>query len=114
MKVKPLLGQRSQGLGSRNLMSGEPGASTISTRGVRLLTKGDHAMVRIRRLLAVGAAAALVGSVLAAGGGLPAQAASPSQNIHITCEYSRVCPDLSDNANVFQRQCLRPLRRSDR
>ena len=58
-------------------------------------------MVGVKRLVAAGAAAVLMGSVLAAGGGLPAQAASSNQKIHISCEYSRICPDLADNAAVY-------------
>src|SRR5689334_4724975 len=58
-------------------------------------------MGRFRRIFALAAAATLIGSVLAAGGGLPAQAASSNQHVAITCEYSRICPDVNDNSNVF-------------
>ena len=58
-------------------------------------------MIRIKRLLAVGAASVLVGAILTAGGGAPALAAASNQHIAITCEYSRICPDVNDNANVF-------------
>jgi len=58
-------------------------------------------MIGVRRLIAAGVAAVFMGSILVAGGGLPAQAASSSKHIHITCEYSRVCPDVNDQSNVF-------------
>ena len=58
-------------------------------------------MRRVRSLLAtVGLFAAGV-APLASGAPLVARAAPSSQHIAITCEYSRLCPDLASQAEIF-------------